>query len=342
LLLGVPMSQVSAVDLFRQAMIASRSGDKEQTQKLLREATKLDPNSETTWQWLASVLEKPLEATAAWERVLALNPNNEKAKAAIRPVRLQAGIEAAKSKDIATARRLLRVVVADEPKNEHGWLWLASVCDSPAEAKAHLERVLSINPASVAAKKGIAYYNNKLEKAAPPQAPTVVHEQAMKTTVVMRGAAPTVASRANDTPSQAAKALSDLLDSQEPRKALIIDGSRTYRKLVSMIVVTDGFTSLEAEDAAEAIDRIRDDGVPSIVLVDSKLTGIDAFELCNLLRQHPDTENVPVILLHSVDAPLDKNRVRNCGITSVASKPLQPEKLLESIRVACRANLAHA
>ena len=308
------MSQASAVDLFRQAMTASRAGDKARTRECLQEAVRLDPNSETSWQWLATVLDDPADATLAWERVLTLNPANEKARSGIRPVRLQAGINAAKAKDVPAARRLLRAAVADEPKSEHGWLWLASVCDSPTEARAHLERVLSLNPASVAARKGIAYYDGKIDKQEAAAA-----ERSSASQRMLR-------------PPEAVPVEVAPADSGEPRRVLVVDPSRTYRKLVGMVASVDGCTTLEAEDADEAIDRIRDDGVPDLVVLDAHIGGMDAFEFCRLLRQHPDTEALPVVLMAAADAPTDGARGRAAGVTATLAKPLQPEALLTLLR----------
>jgi len=320
------MSQLSAVDLFRQAMAASRAGDKVKTRECLLEAVKIDPNSETTWQWLAGVAESPLEATRAWEKVLQLNPNSDKAKQSIRPMRLQAGIDACKAKDVPTARRLLRSVVADEPKNEHGWLWLASVSDTAAEAKAHLERVLYLNPNSKAAKKGIEYYDGKIAKLNSASSTIELPKLPPRDTLADLAHPP----EADDEPA----ALANRRHPGEPGKALVVDGSRTYRKLIGMTVAIDGFTLIEAEDAHEAIDRIRDDGVPDIIVLDSKISGLDSFEFCKLLRQHPDTERVPVVLLHG-GGPIDKARGKSVGLTAVLSKPIHPETLLDVARRFC-------
>jgi CheY-like chemotaxis protein len=337
------MAQASAVDLFRQAMTASRAGDKVKTRELLREAVKLDPNSETTWQWLATVCDKPLEATAAWERVLALNPNNDKAKSGIRPVRLQAGIEAAKSKDIQSARRLLRAVVADDPRNEHGWLWLASVSDSPTEAKAHLERVLFLNPQSVAAKKGIAYYDKKISSAktsvANPAAMPL--SQAMSSTKVMRADATSTDTPMEVTkPDQSDSAPEVQIDPNEPKRVLVVDGSRTQRKLLGMLMAETGFALMEAEDVDEAIDRIRDEGAPTLVFLDSRLEGIGATDFCRLLRQHPDTETLPVVLMAPGETSVDRAALRKVGFSVVVQKPLQADKIV-AIAEKCRVYLSN-
>ena len=82
------MTNVTVVDLLREATAAVRAKDRPRTRELLLEATRLDPRNETAWQWLAGVADSPAEALRALESILSLNPNNEKAKVAVGPARL--------------------------------------------------------------------------------------------------------------------------------------------------------------------------------------------------------------------------------------------------------------
>ena len=77
------MTKTSPLELLREAMSAVRAQDRPRTRTLLLEATRLDPRNETAWQWLAGVAESPQESMNALEKVLAINPANEKAKAAL-------------------------------------------------------------------------------------------------------------------------------------------------------------------------------------------------------------------------------------------------------------------
>ena len=309
------MASSEVLKLFREAMDATRSRDKPRARELLLRVTQLDPQNESAWQWLAGVAATPLEAVNAYEKALILNPQNEKAKFAIRPTRLQAGIAAAKEKDIPTARRLLRAVVADDSKSELGWLWLASVCESPTEAMAHLKRVLAINPNSKSARKGVEYYEVKIAKG-------LVGDSG----VYRAGGAPT------DCPAPESSAQTERpIGRDGPPRALIVDASRTYRKVLALTLAQIGYHSLEAEDAAEAVDRVRDDGVPDLVILDARMSGADPYEFCKLMRQHPDTCRVPVILLSAADMPADKSRAKAAGMTAVVAKPIHPETLVAAV-----------
>lgn len=69
--------------------------------------------------------------------------------------KLKLGIEAARRGDNNAAQVLLRQVVAAEPNNELGWMWLASVADSVAERRSCLERALKINPNNTRAQEAL-------------------------------------------------------------------------------------------------------------------------------------------------------------------------------------------
>jgi hypothetical protein len=76
---------------------------------------------------------------------------------------LKTGIEAAQSGNKMIARHILEQVVSQDPNNEMGWLWLASVVDTVEERRENLQRVLLINPANERAREAL----NKLPRVTP-------------------------------------------------------------------------------------------------------------------------------------------------------------------------------
>ncbi|MBN1562453.1 MAG: PD40 domain-containing protein [Anaerolineae bacterium] len=67
----------------RTAIQAAQSGNKGIARHILEEVVKEAPNSEAAWMWLASVVDTPEERRDCLERVLAINPENERAQQAI-------------------------------------------------------------------------------------------------------------------------------------------------------------------------------------------------------------------------------------------------------------------
>jgi Flp pilus assembly protein TadD len=68
---------------------------------------------------------------------------------------LREGIQAARANNKERARQFLREVTRLDTGNEHAWLWLAGVIETPQEALSCLQRVLEINPDNAAARKGL-------------------------------------------------------------------------------------------------------------------------------------------------------------------------------------------
>jgi Tol biopolymer transport system component len=79
---------------------------------------------------------------------------------------LKTGIEAAQSGNKIIARHILEQVVSQDPENEMGWLWLASVVDTVEERRENLQRVLFINPNNERAQQALS----KLLHSATPAA----------------------------------------------------------------------------------------------------------------------------------------------------------------------------
>ena len=81
---------------------------------------------------------------------------------------LRTGIQTAQSGNKAIARRILEQVVAQDPQNELGWIWLASVVDAPSERRECLQKALAINPNNERAKQALDKLNQLREAGRPP------------------------------------------------------------------------------------------------------------------------------------------------------------------------------
>jgi twitching motility two-component system response regulator PilG len=162
------VSKEAAFQLLKEGIAAAKSGRKDQTRQLLQEATRLDPNNETAWMWLAGVAESPGEALECLVRVLDINPANDRARAAFKSTRLQAGYAALKVQDKARAWALLYAAVADDPTNETAWLALSAAATSSEMAIECLQSVLEINPKNERALAGLNWYRSQQPQEAPP------------------------------------------------------------------------------------------------------------------------------------------------------------------------------
>jgi len=131
--------------LLQQGVNAAKAGDKAQARLLLQQVIGKDADNIVGWLWLASVSDDAQQRFDCIQRVLSLDPTNERARSWITVAKnqltqelFQKGINAAKSGDRASANFFLLQATELDSENEQGWLWLASVTDAPEEKLSYL------------------------------------------------------------------------------------------------------------------------------------------------------------------------------------------------------------
>ena len=112
---------------------------------------------------------------------------------------------------------------------------------------------------------------------------------------------------------------------------LAVEPSRTLRKIIGLALADDGLILVEAADGQEAVERLKEDGPPSVIVAAATLPGIDGYELCRRVRKHPDTAPVPVVLLTDRDGLRDRVWCHRAGADAHLPKPLRPAALRAAV-----------
>ena len=76
----------------------------------------------------------------------------------------------------------------------------------------------------------------------------------------------------------------------------------------------------------------RPKGNPAVVLLDLKLPKIDGVELLNLIRNEPELEQLPVVMLTASREQTDVARSYALGVNAYVVKPIEFVDFLEAIR----------
>jgi CheY-like chemotaxis protein len=73
--------------------------------------------------------------------------------------------------------------------------------------------------------------------------------------------------------------------------------------------------------------------LPSLVLLDLKMPGVDGFEVLRWVRQHPGLRNLLVVVLTSSQDMKDVNTAYKLGANSFMVKPMDFENIVEMSRL---------
>ncbi|MDC7218539.1 MAG: response regulator [Spirochaetales bacterium] len=106
-------------------------------------------------------------------------------------------------------------------------------------------------------------------------------------------------------------------------RIVIVDDSKTSIDLIKGYLGEDylieGFT-----DSREGLERIEEDPVPNLFLLDVQMPHIDGFTLCQRIRKSPRTVKTPVIFITSLGDSQNESLGLKLGADDYIVKPLHP------------------
>jgi CheY-like chemotaxis protein len=99
-----------------------------------------------------------------------------------------------------------------------------------------------------------------------------------------------------------------------------------------MLLRAYGFPAAEAADGQEALDYLRSHPLPALILLDLAMPVMDGWEFRRRQCQDPDLAAIPVVICsaYSVDGAGALE-----GVARVYRKPVDPDVLLETVRLYC-------
>ena len=115
---------------------------------------------------------------------------------------------------------------------------------------------------------------------------------------------------------------------EAPPRVLVVDDEQGNREMLTRLLHRHDYEVQTAPDAEQAQAYLAATGVlPDLILLDVMMPGIDGFELCRRIKQHPHTRLIPVVMLTSLDVSQHKIDGIRAGADDFLTKPVQFEEL---------------
>ena len=112
---------------------------------------------------------------------------------------------------------------------------------------------------------------------------------------------------------------------------LIVDDVLANLALLSRQIREANYRVLGAESGMRAIEQVRR-VKPDIILLDVVMPGLDGFETCRLLKDNPETRDIPIIFLTALSETVDKVRGFELGGVDYITKPVQSAEVLARLK----------
>lgn len=116
---------------------------------------------------------------------------------------------------------------------------------------------------------------------------------------------------------------------------LAVDDSPVQLRLIQDTLTRNGYTVKTAPSSEEALAMLAV-SVPALIISDVMMSGMSGYEFCQQLKRDQKLRGIPVILLTGEASTKDFKAGSDAGAVMYVTKPFQPERLLNAVRMVCR------
>ncbi len=114
-------------------------------------------------------------------------------------------------------------------------------------------------------------------------------------------------------------------------KILAVDDQAVTRKMVAMILKSQGCQVEDVESAILALERIKQTDY-DLVVTDYRMPEMCGIELVKALKKCADTKHIPIIMITAEGSDELKEEAEQAGIDAWMPKPFKPTELLDMVK----------
>lgn len=114
-------------------------------------------------------------------------------------------------------------------------------------------------------------------------------------------------------------------------RILVVDDIMPNVKLLEAKLKSEYYNVLCAYSGAEALEIIKNEK-PDMVLLDVMMPEMDGFEVCRQIKNNPETEHIPVVMVTALTDAADRVNGLEAGADDFLTKPLDDVALMARVR----------
>ncbi len=121
------------------------------------------------------------------------------------------------------------------------------------------------------------------------------------------------------------------------KSVLIADDDPLLVQLLEYKLSNRGFRAISVGDGDAALAMAQKER-PDLIVLDGMMPGLDGFEVLRRLKESPETEGIPVVMLTGRKQEKDVVNGLSLGAEDYLIKPFSPEELITRIEKALEPN----
>jgi len=123
----------------------------------------------------------------------------------------------------------------------------------------------------------------------------------------------------------------NLTKKEEQKTLLVIDDDETLRRGLRRLLEGEGYRVITAADGTQ-LSVVLDDSPIDLILLDIGLPWINGYELAELLKEHKDLKDIPLVFISGKTNEVDVKRGFAVGADDYIKKPFDVDKVKMTIK----------
>lgn len=123
-------------------------------------------------------------------------------------------------------------------------------------------------------------------------------------------------------------------------KVLIVDDMKENVELMEAYLAVEPYEVICAYGGKEALEKVKDEK-PDIILLDVMMPEINGYEVCKILKENPETQFIPVLMLTALSELEDRIKGIEVGADDFLTKPINRLELKTRVKSLLKVKYLH-
>jgi CheY-like chemotaxis protein len=116
-----------------------------------------------------------------------------------------------------------------------------------------------------------------------------------------------------------------------PHRVLVVEDEPENRLFIGLMLRTEGYEVLEAEDGHAALEALQRGPLPELILLDVMMPGLNGWQVFQRIRENSQWSRIPVVMLTALAQRADVERAVELGVDGYLTKPFEPADLIHTM-----------
>lgn len=116
-----------------------------------------------------------------------------------------------------------------------------------------------------------------------------------------------------------------------PRKILVVEDEPNILMPIRFLLEKNGY-EVKAVESGEAVMDTLSAFKADLILLDIMLPQMDGFEVCQMIRNHPDWRDIKIVFLTAMGRAMDISKGMSMGGDAYITKPFSNAEIIECVK----------